>query len=253
VRLVPGSVRPGCGTVVEFVGLSGSGKSTLCFHVGDMLRAEGIGFNAARVEPHDAPRLEVRLRAKKAALAIFDAAAYPGYTYRSAAALAASRHPWRRRYGQCLLSWLYNSSVLRHHVRARGLHLIDDGLFQTLCSIALKAESMNIARFLHSLQRDLPLCRLLIIVHASEEVVLTRLATRKKLRSQLTRFGMPLSEFVPRSADVLAAVRRQLDSVASLSASTTLIEVHNNDPEDLGRAAAIVVGSIRHALWELSG
>jgi len=206
--------------VIEFMGVSGSGKSRLALELGERLAARGCCVRYARVESHD-PTVEGKpsQRRLKAWWALRDAVLGPRVFVRAALSLHRARGGERERYLKVLMSWWYNRATARALHGQPGVHLVDDGIFQTLLSVMLNSKHMDVALFIGEQRRQLPLPDILVHVRASASDVTRRLEARPALQQWLRRLGLQSTEhYLARygaSEDALEAVRMSSETAGT--------------------------------------
>ncbi len=173
------------GLVVELCGLPGSGKSTLAAHTCAALRASGVEAVVADLPVSAAAPASARIRRKALALAAA-VAAEPVATARVVGAVTGSRPTPRDGLGLGA-QWLTVRGLQRSARARAGVSLLEEGVVQTLWSLALRApaDGVDPARMLAAGSPDL-----LVVVDAPLDVLLSRLETRHSRHSRTQRLAV---------------------------------------------------------------
>lgn len=232
--------------VIEFMGASGSGKSRLALELGERLKARGLPVRFFRVESHD-PTMHGRpnARGRKAWWALRDAVLGPvSFTY-AALGLYRARGGESKRFVKVLLSWWYNLASARALRGQPGIHLVDDGVFQTILNVMLNSERMDVADFILRQRRPLPLPDILVHVHACPSDILCRLDNRPALYEWLRKLGLQsTSHYLERYVAAETALHATRIAASRPLAWPTVLTVKNGTgeawriAEDLVRALA---------------
>jgi len=217
--------------VVEFCGLPGAGKSSVAAHTCRALRSAGVDAYVADLAVSAAAARPARV-IRRAGLALRQAAGGPSDTAQVARLVAATGQSTRD--GAALLAQLLAVQRLVARARRRdGVALLEEGLVQTLWSVALRSR-VDCADELNGWLATTASPDLVVLVDAPTGTVLDRLAARPSRHSRTQRLGP--GELVRELGDG----RRLLDRLLPRDALT----VRNDGTvplSDLGRAAAEVV------------
>ena len=177
------------GLVVELCGLPGSGKSALAEATCAALRRHGVEAVVADLPVSAAAPASARVRRKVLAAAAA-AAGDPVATARVVRAVAGSRPTPRDGLGLAA-QWL-TVRGLQRAARARvGVSLVEEGVVQTLWSLALRApeDGAGVPRMLDAWSPDL-----LVVVDAPLDVLLGRLESRASRHSRTQRLAVDRRE-----------------------------------------------------------
>ena len=217
--------------VVEFCGLPGSGKSSVAAHTCRALRSAGVEAYVADLAVSAAAARPARV-VRRAGLALRQAVRGPSDAAQVARLVAATGQSPRD--GAALLAQLLAVQRLVARARRRnGVALLEEGLVQTLWSVALRSR-VDCADELDRWLATTASPDLVVLVDAPTGMVLDRLAARPSRHSRTQRLGP--RELVRELGDG----RRLLDRLLPRDALT----VRNDGTvplADLGRAAAEVV------------
>lgn len=230
--------RSGASLVVEFIGLPGAGKSTLAHRTAEWLAASGALVDAWHAA--DAAR-SWQHRVLRAGSGASFAARAPVALYRCTKAVWGSGQLALHQTARLVANW---AAVVEHAYRSRarkGIHLLDQGAWQLVWSIALRSGPTDIAALSRVLCAGPSETDVIVLVRAPDADVRQRLATRPGTRHYFARHaGDPM-----RFTSDLERARNLMDDVTSLPALTgRLIVVENDHATRLETVAATLGGTL---------
>ena len=225
---------PGRGFVVELVGLAGSGKSTLSHAAARCLRAAGAQVSEPSFDLAHGSSAAGRI-ARKLGYAGRDALRRP----RAAAAAARAALATRQASASDALSAVFNLAYVRGLldalVRRPGIHLLDQGFYGALWSVAFRAAAPGDAtRLARRLAGGLG-CRpadLVVFVEIAPETARARARARgpEAGRSRLEREG---------GSDALDRARQALGAVREAARGARVASLSNEGPDPAAAAATL--------------
>jgi energy-coupling factor transporter ATP-binding protein EcfA2 len=173
------------GLVVELCGLPGSGKSTLAAHIYAALREAGVEAVVADLPVSAAAPAPARVR-RKVLAASAAVVREPVAAARVVGAVTGSRPTPRDGLGLAA-QWLTVRGLQRSARARAGVSLLEEGVVQTLWSLALRAPADGAAstRMLHAWSPDL-----LVVVDAPLDVLMSRLESRPSRHSRTQRIAL---------------------------------------------------------------
>jgi hypothetical protein len=168
--------------VVEFCGLPGTGKTALAGSVRDAVAERGIACSIAD-EPLSAAASRSRRIARKATAAALEATRRPAATVDAGWRALTSRQESARDAAAWLGQWLAVRQAVARARRQPGVHLVEEGVVQSLWTLGLRARRDVVGRLL---ERTPSWVRgdLLVVVEAPTELVLERLGARSSRHSR---------------------------------------------------------------------
>jgi hypothetical protein len=242
--------------VVEFVGVPGAGKSTLAERAAAQLRALGVPvhLHAHPAAPDPAPRsrLEKYLRYTKYLPAFVAVGCrHPAFAARTTSCVLRSgqRSLWDA--AKVLHNLFRMTRLLRRCRRRHGVHLVDQGVLQSLWAVAYSAGS----------SRPDTLPRLASAFVALPDVAVVVKAPAPVLRGRLVERAVAIGRLDAELRHDPSALARAVESVASVEAALAssrwrhavrLLSVDNTDPTDLDASVDHICGSIRIDEWTLT-
>lgn len=126
--------------VVEFCGLPGSGKSTAAEHTRIALETRGVPCNIADLDFSAAVSRRRRILRRTLASSR-ESLRHPLETIESAGVISASGQHAHRDTAAVLAQWLALRDLLERVRRRPGVHLVEEGMLQTVWTMLLRAES----------------------------------------------------------------------------------------------------------------
>lgn len=168
--------------VVEFCGLPGSGKTTVAKHAQEAIRARGARCDIADLGISARSSLPARV-ARRTAAAMRVSVRHPIETVESVRVLAATGQPRRRDTVAGAAQWLAVRALISHSHTFPGIHLLEEGIVQTMWTLALRAAQDPSPRLWQTLS---PTSRadLVLMVDAPVELTLSRLNGRTSEHSR---------------------------------------------------------------------
>ncbi len=238
------------GICVEFLGLPGAGKSTISRLVAGLLHERGV---AVTDPAPDAARPDRSLTrgATKLWYAGRALLRHPGHAARWIRLIVHSRQRRLADAWTILVNWLYLLDRVGRHHTAPGVHVMDQGLFQALWSLAYGAGASVIptAAVLKELQAALPSRCVVVLVEVGCGAALARLRQRRVGWTRLQHDVTAGDANAPVTA--AAAALWQVEQVAvDLAAHhrIRLLRVRNDDAAALPFAAAALVATLSETL-----
>lgn len=171
---------PGGSRVVELFGLPGAGKSSLAAAVA------ASSPPSYRLTPFAQPNETRRLLGKAGAVAM-SAGRHPLVATRMGHAIALSRQPSVGQASRRYLTWLASQHRIRSHRHQPGMHLVDEGVLQSLWSIGLEGDLDRVLDTLGAAPTDWVRCDLAVVLDTPAEVAIDRVRRRESSHSRLDR------------------------------------------------------------------
>lgn len=225
--------------VVEFLGMPGSGKSTLASRVVEIIEGRGIRVRKqAYVLAHCVSRR--RRVTAKLLYVLSELFLEPRYAIRSASAIAATGQSATMELIKGLFNWLFVTSLVRPVTRFNGIHLLDQGLFQALWSIAFSGSHDSLAIMTDKLLVHMPVPNVVVIVHAQLPTIARRLAARQSQDSRLERLLEKDPGIMARSALLFEEIVETVKLVTSQYAIPDVVNIDNDENGDLEANAQAV-------------
>jgi thymidylate kinase len=222
---------------VEFLGLPGAGKSGVSRRVAELIQSQGIPVSETNYAlTHRTGVLARRLR--KSGYVTREVLLHPGYSARSARAIAATRQQSASDYSGALWNWLFVSNLLRGNGRGPRIHLLDEGIFQALWSIGFGASADNLEAATAGIAALSPTPDVVVVVHASPTTVERRLRNRGARQGRLDTDGLVLD----RSERLLGEVRGILAGLAKSGRRVQIHDMANDREQDLEPNARALAG-----------
>lgn len=171
--------------VVEFCGLPGSGKSTIAMHTRNAIATRGLSCDVvdAGISASAARQRRVALRLRSS---LRESTRHPLSTLDAASRIAASGQESPRDAMAVLAQWLAVRDLVVRARRSGGLHLLEEGMLQTLWTLLLRARNDPSRR----LWRSSPLgsrSDLIVMVDTPVTLVQGRLEARESRHSRTQR------------------------------------------------------------------
>ena len=166
--------------LVEFCGLPGSGKSTIAAYTCRALLAAGVAAHIADAQVSATVRRPERVL-RRSQLAAAQAVTRPVAAARAARLVAATR-PAPRDGIALLAQWLMLQRLLSHARCREGVTLVEEGVVQTLWSLALRARADALEQMRSSLAPGNT--DLVVVVDTPTGVILDRLDRRPSRHSR---------------------------------------------------------------------
>jgi thymidylate kinase len=218
--------------VVELCGLPGAGKSTLARQIVAAVSARG-----GRCAIVDGPISAVAARparvARRARLAAAETARHPLRSAAAARWIAASGQPSTRDIAAVLAQWL---AVQRTIATARwetGVHLVEEGVVQSLWTLGLRARGDGVGRLTEGLPESAR-SDLIVVVEAPVEVVCDRLSARSSRHSRTQQLtGSAQLDELRRGQVLLETLLERID--------VPVVRLSNDEPDATPQLAAQVV------------
>ena len=126
--------------ILELCGLPGAGKSTVARALVTEIGRRGLeaSLPLEEVSPRRARPQRVRRKIRRAAV---EAVGHPGDAVRIVRAVARSGQPGVGDVAIRSLNWLVLRAALRRSRSAAGIHVLDQGVVQELCSLAFRGDA----------------------------------------------------------------------------------------------------------------
>lgn len=217
-------MTPRQGRVVEFFGYSGSGKSTMCSHALEALRALGMAADALNFAVHEVSIARITVLMSQMMLG-------PAYAWRSLKEFVSSQQRSVRDFQWVYRTWLERSYLIRAHARRPGIHLVEEGLFQALWSMALSSTKPDLSKEMSALCAIAPLPSGVVIVEASVESIAKRLADRQR-QGRIEHWLRTNPKFHEYASKRLYEVSQLVEETSS-RAGIAVLRVRNETPHDL--------------------
>ena len=186
--------------IVEFCGVPGAGKSYLAGALATDLRALGHAVSQP-LEPVSPRRSAWSRIPRKVGRAVAEGVRHPVATTAALRAVGRSGQPSARDVVLRSLNWLVLRSALRRARSSRGIHLIDQGVVQELCSIGFRgdaAAALDIAD--PGVERLAP--DVIVMVDVDSSLADQRLEQRPGNESRLEGLGVDRRRELERQADL---------------------------------------------------
>lgn len=220
-RAAPQGVRRA--TVVEFCGLPGAGKSYVVDLVASSLGDRGIAArgNVPRVGPETPAVTRI---GRKLALVGRSAMTRPVESVRTSTQIGLGQNEISDAVTRPF-HWLLTQALLSRARRSDGVHLIDEGLVQSLWSVGLRGDVDRVLERLGETPGRWARPDVVVVVDAPLETVRDRLRARRSNHSRTQRLGEEeLLAELRRGAELL---ERLLDWWRDLRGPDGVIDVPN--------------------------
>jgi RecA/RadA recombinase len=170
--------------VVEFCGLPGSGKTTVAVHARNAMVGQGLacdvadaGISASAARPR---RVALRLRSS-----LRESTRHPLSALGAASRIALSGQESPRDAVAVLAQWLTVRDLVEGAKRSGGLHLLEEGMLQTLWTLLLRSHTDPSRRLWPSLAGSRS--DLIVMVDTPVALVQDRLEARESRHSRTQR------------------------------------------------------------------
>ena len=170
------------GLVVELCGLPGSGKTTVAGHMRTALQRAGFPGHIVD-QPISASAPPVTRLLRRTAASARASVARPRWALGVGADVAAVRQPARRDTASVLAQWLAVCDLTSRAHRRPGIHLLEEGLVQTMWTLMLRSEDPPPPRLWASLPTT-SRSDLVVLVDVPVPVVQERLVRRASRHSR---------------------------------------------------------------------
>jgi predicted kinase len=223
------------GFVVELCGLPGTGKSTLAGSVRETLTSRGVPCTIVD-GPVSAAAPRHRRIARKAAHGAVQAVGHPLRTAAASRWAMASGQESTRDAVAWVAQWLAVHDVLARARTTSGVNLVEEGVVQSLWTLALRARRDPVRQLL---DHTPPAVRgdLLVVVEAPVDVVTERLAARSSRHSRTQSLSAGAQ------ADELRRGELLLDRLIA-SVQVPVVRVTNDRPGGVAELAQQVADRI---------
>jgi broad-specificity NMP kinase len=227
----------------EFFGMPGVGKSTLCKRVAEIICERGIPIEHRTYDlSHHRTRSE-RIGAKLPQV-IKEVFTNPTYAIVSTRAIFSTKQKSAVDLARVLFNWLFISSSLQSEGSFFGIRLFDQGIFQALWSIGLRANRADSAA-LESLCNLMPMPTVAVVVEANLQALDHRLKSRERHDSRIERHLIDMPEITAKSAALFNEIKSLLmRSEAVRQDHLHIVTVDNNRAEDFEENAVTVANAI---------
>jgi thymidylate kinase len=229
------------GMTIELFGLPGVGKSTATEHLLRCLHHDGVAATLA----HDGfgPETNAATRiARKMGSAARAVRADPGGSAAITRALLGSRQRRAQDVPRRLLNWLAVQGLLRASAAHGGVRIFDEGVAQSLWSIALWGNAEKVLAALARAPDSWYRSDTLVFLDAPSELAHARLSRRSTSHSRIDRIALPSAQL-----DELRRGRSLLRTIVAWWAGVTsqaVLEIPVDarlTPQDIGRCIADAV------------
>ena len=128
--------------IIELCGVPGAGKSSIAHALAGEVRRRGgeVSLPLEEVSPRRTRARRLRRKLRRAAV---EFAGHPCASTRTVRAVMRSQQPTRRDVAVRSLNWLVLRSAMRRTSTAAGVHIIDQGLVQELCSLGYAGDAAS--------------------------------------------------------------------------------------------------------------
>ena len=209
--------------VIELCGLPGAGKS----HVAALLRGRLEARGCVPVPSNEAvgPGVPAATRlGRKLAAGLAQTLSRPGSSVRAASTLARAQPPSDAVSRS--LQWLVTQRMLERARSRPGIHLLDEGLMQSLWSAGLRGDAGPLLALLDAHAVDWARPDVVVAVRAPIGVVLHRLDARASAHSRTQALAPPAREAELRRGEALLG---ELLEWIDVAAEAVVLEVDNGD------------------------
>jgi len=216
------------GVVVEFAGLPGAGKTTLAHSTHQALLAAGVSSRLSDASISASAPFSSRAR-RRLALAGAELCRHPKHGVGALHAIRRLRPVSSRDALAGAVQWLAVQGLEARATRTAGVHVLQEGLVQTLWTLALRARGSHLELVRMLGRRAYSPDHLLVVVDAPPELVSTRLATRTSRHSRTQLLA------APQRAAELALGQELLREILAVSDRGRLVLVNDGraSPEEL--------------------
>lgn len=223
------------GLVVEFCGLPGSGKTSLAECTREAIVAHGIVCSIADAEVSAAATKSARI-VRRSKAAAREGVRHPSASISAARLIGSTGNAATRDLLAGLAQWLTIRDIILRAHRTPGVHLVEEGIVQSLWTIALRAQ--------HDPARDLwrrlgPDSRpdLILVLETTSTTAAARLESRESRHSRTQR--LPTESRIGELEHGRTLFERQL---AACPVPVLRIAVDDaGSPIELGQAVAALI------------
>ncbi|ADJ29593.1 hypothetical protein Nwat_2841 [Nitrosococcus watsonii C-113] len=227
--------------------MPGSGKSTLASRVAEIIEGKGIGVRKeAYVLAHCVSRR--RRVTTKLLYVLSELFLEPRYALRSARAIAATSQNSTMEFIKGLFNWLFVTSLARPIMRFNGVHMLDQGVFQALWSIAFSGGPNSLTLMVAKLLDHMPVPNVIVIMHVEAPTVARRLAARQSQDSRLERLLEKDPGIMARSTLLFRETVETVELIKGRYTTLEVVSIDNNENEELETNAQAVAEMIYHKL-----
>ena len=230
---------------VEFLGIPGAGKSSVSSRVALILDERGhvvddLSYRLA----HGRTRTSRFL--KKSVHVVKELVLHPVVALRALREIAALPHPSLRVLLKMTFNWLLVSALSRRGHKP-GIHVYDQGIFQSFWSLGFGGGPAAIARSAERLWGLIPAPDLVVVIQADLQAILYRLRLRQERKSRIDRLFESHPEVLERCALLLESTTGALEAIRARGA-TIRVEVARcqsaNDLDSESRRLAALIESL---------
>ena len=231
---------------VEMLGLPGAGKSSVSSRVVRILAERGHVVDDLSYWLACEPSRWIRAFRKGPHVAR-EVILHPFATARAIREIAAIRHPSLRVLGKMILNWLLVSALARR-ARKPGIHLYDQGIFQSFWSIGFGGGPDAVSDAAWRLWGTVPAPDLVVVIEANPPAILHRLRMRQEIKSRIDRLYESQPEVIERCAMLLDATMQVLEAIRTSHASMGMIVLRCEGSDGLDRESRRLASVIESLL-----
>ncbi len=233
---------------VEFLAIPGAGKSAVSSRVVLILGERGFAVDDLSYRLAAEHRRWIRFLRKSVHL-VKEVALHPSATIRAIRAIAAIRHPSLRVLGKMIFNWLLVSALARRG-QSPGIHLYDQGIFQSFWSIGLEGGPDAVGEAAARLWGSVPSPDLVVVIEADLPAIFHRLNLRNERKSRVDRVYELQPQVLERCARILESTTKTLEAIRARDTSIGTVVLRCEDGDSLDRESRRLASLIESLLTQ---